>query len=186
MTGIDPLRVADLTSIRLPTEFVYPAVLLDAFSRRAIGWGPGRTLEASLTLAALRRALGRRTVKPGLTRHSDRGVQYACRSYVEHLESHGIALRMSRKGDPYDNAKAESGMQSFPVADRLQEMFDGGAGFFKGFIAGQADLFTFQSFPEALGYRPPTEFEELFLRSDEISPESPLAPTYPPGLLVPP
>ena len=100
LTGLDQLWVADLTYIRLELEFVYLAVVLDAFSRRVIGWALEHTLEAALTLQALRMALARRRPSPGLVHHSDRGVQYASRDYSQLLHDHGIQISMSRKGIP--------------------------------------------------------------------------------------
>lgn len=103
---INQLWVADLTYIRLRTEFVYLAVLLDAFSRRVIGWALGRTLAAGLALSALAMALRQRKPEPGLVHHSDRGVQYASSEYTDLLKQHQIQISMSRKGNPYDKAYA--------------------------------------------------------------------------------
>ena len=107
-SGLNQLWVADITYIRLLLEFVYLAVILDAFSRRVIGWALGRTLEAKLALAALQMAIARGRVTPGLVHHSDRGVQYASKDYVDLLTEHAILISMSRRGNPYDNAQAES------------------------------------------------------------------------------
>jgi putative transposase len=104
LTTINQLWVADITYIRLETEFVYLAVVLDAFSRRVVGWALDRTLEAELVSAALRRALAERQPAPGLVHHSDRGVQYACGDYTTLLKQHGITISMSRQGNPYDKA----------------------------------------------------------------------------------
>jgi len=109
-TAVNQLWVADITYIRLETEFVYLAVILDAFSRRAVGWALDRTLEASLAIAALRLALEQRQPPPGLVHHSDRGVQYACGDYTNLLKERGITISMSRKGNPYDNASCASAM----------------------------------------------------------------------------
>jgi putative transposase len=103
LTGIDPLWVADITHIRLEVEFVYLAVVLDAFSRRVIGWALERSLEDDLAIAALRMALRNRSPRPGLVHHSDRGVQYASREYADVLKDHKIDISMSGKGNPYDN-----------------------------------------------------------------------------------
>ncbi|HEY3937499.1 MAG TPA: DDE-type integrase/transposase/recombinase [Bryobacteraceae bacterium] len=97
LSGIDQLWTADITYIRLETEFVHLAVVLDAFSRKVIGWAVDRTLEASLPLAALKMALANRQFKPGLVHHSDRGVQYASNEYAGLLIEHGIQISMSRK-----------------------------------------------------------------------------------------
>ena len=102
-TAVNQLWVADITYVRLRTEFVYLAVVLDAFSRRVIGWALGRSLEAELAVAALRMALVERQPSPGLVHHSDRGVQYASHQYTEILQQHQAQISMSRKGNPYDN-----------------------------------------------------------------------------------
>ncbi len=99
------LWVADITYIRLRTEFVYLAVILDAWSRKVIGWALGRTLETELALAALRMAIAARKPNGGLIHHSDRGTQYAAAAYVALLAEHQIRISMSRKGNPYDNAR---------------------------------------------------------------------------------
>jgi putative transposase len=112
MNGINQLWVADITYIRLRETFLYLAVILDAHSRKAVGWELGDTLEASLAVAALQRALADRAIKPGIVHHSDRGVQYASHGYVALLEAHGFLISMSRTGNPYDNAKAESFMKT--------------------------------------------------------------------------
>ena len=106
LTGVNQLWVADLTYIRLEEEFVYLAVILDAYSRRVIGWCLGEGLDDSLTLAALRMALEGREVGPGLVHHSDRGVQYTSGDYTGLLQEHGIAISMSRKANPWDKAYA--------------------------------------------------------------------------------
>ena len=111
-SAVNQLWVADITYIRLRREFVYLAVLLDAYSRRVIGWALGRTLRAELTVSALRLALAQRQPAPGLVHHSDRGVQYACGAYTDLLQQHRIAISMSRRGNPYDNAQAESFMKT--------------------------------------------------------------------------
>jgi putative transposase len=107
-TAVNQLWVADITYIRLREEFVYLSVVLDAYSRRVIGWALGRTLEAELALSALRMALFSRRPAPGLVHHSDRGIQYASHDYTELLKQHEISISMSRKGNPYDNAACES------------------------------------------------------------------------------
>ena len=110
LTDVDQLWRADITYIRLREEFVYLAVILDAYSRRVIGWALGRTLEDDLTLSALMLALSRRVVGPGLVHHSDRGSQYASADYTDLLKQKGITISMSRKGNPWDNAACESFM----------------------------------------------------------------------------
>jgi transposase InsO family protein len=112
VTRVDQLWVADITYIRLEVEFVYLAMILDAFSRREIGWALDRMLEVSLTLEALRMALRRRRPAPGLVHHSDQGVQYAASDYVDLLATNGIRITMSRRGNPYYNATCESFIRS--------------------------------------------------------------------------
>jgi putative transposase len=112
LTGMDQLWVADITYIRLEEEFVYLAVVLDAYSRRVIGWHVSDGLDDSLTLAALRMALEQRMVRAGLVHHSDRGVQYASGDYTDLLKAHGIEISMSRKANPWDNAACESFMKT--------------------------------------------------------------------------
>lgn len=108
LTGINQLWVADITYVRLRHVSVYLAVVLDAYSRKVVGWAVSDSLQASLVLAALRKAIAERKPAPGLVHHSDRGAQYACREYVALLEEHGIEPSMSRAGTPYDNAHCES------------------------------------------------------------------------------
>jgi putative transposase len=110
--AVNQLWIADITYIRLRTEFIYLAVVLDAFSRRVVGWALGRTLEAELALSALRMALRERQPPPGLVHHSDRGVQYASFRYTETLRENHVTISMSRKGNPYDNAACESFMKT--------------------------------------------------------------------------
>jgi putative transposase len=113
LTGLNQLWVADITFIRLRNEFIYLAVVLDAYSRRVIGWDLGRTLQAELAIRALQMALSQRSWKAeGLIHHSDRGVQYASSDYTDLLEQNEIQISMSRRGNPYDNARAERFMRT--------------------------------------------------------------------------
>jgi putative transposase len=108
LTALNQLWVADLTYVRLEREFVYLALVLDAYSRRVVGWALGRTLDGSLTLAALEKAIASRHPQPGMVHHSDRGSQYASAEYVDRLESCGAVLSMSRPGRPWENGRCES------------------------------------------------------------------------------
>jgi transposase InsO family protein len=108
LTGVDQLWRADITYIRLREESVFLAVIVDAYTRRVIGWALDRTMEDDLTLTALRMALSRRTIEPGLIHHSDRGSQYASGDYTDLLKARQIGISMSRKGNPWDNAASES------------------------------------------------------------------------------
>jgi transposase InsO family protein len=120
LTGIDQLWVADITYIRLQEEFVYLAVVLDAYSRRVIGWALDRTIEDDLTLSALQMALAQRRPGPGLVHHSDRGSQYASNDYTDLLKSRGVEISMSRKGNPWDNAACESFIKTLKYEEVLR------------------------------------------------------------------
>ena len=115
--------MADITCIRLLLEFVYTAVILDAFSRHEIGWALVWRLEDTLTLGALRMAIGRRRPTPGLVHHSDCGVQYASRDYTNLLREHGIQISMSRRGNPYDNARCESFLKTLKYEEVYRQEY---------------------------------------------------------------
>ena len=160
-TNVDQLWVADITYIRLPREFVYLAVVLDAFSRRVIGWALDRHMMTELTLQALQMALDTRQVKLGLIHHSDRGVQYAASDYVSLLVKHQIRVSMSRTGNPYDNAKAERFMRTLKYEEvylsDYQNLVEARASI-RRFLE---DVYNRERLHSALGYRPPVEFEQL-------------------------
>ena len=157
--AINQLWVADITYIRLRTEFIYLAVVLDAFSRRVIGWALGRMLEAELAVAALRMALHERQPAPGLVHHSDRGVQYASHDYTGMLKHHQAIISMSRKGNPYDNAACESFMKTLKYEEVYRNEY-------RDFHEARASIAEFlesvynqKRLHSALGYLPPAEFE---------------------------
>lgn len=153
------LWVADITYIRLDEEFVYLAVVLDAFSRLVIGWALERTLESELALGALRMALANRGAPDGLIHHSDRGVQYACHDYTRLLKEHGIRGSMSRKGNPYDNAKAESFMKTLKYEEVYRTEYRDIAHARRCIQTFLERTYNKQRLHSALGYKSPTAFE---------------------------
>jgi putative transposase len=157
--GIDQLWVADITYIRLETEFVYLAVILDACSRRVIGWALDRRLEASLTLQALRMALAQRRPGPGLVHHSDRGVQYASRDYIDLLQAHGVVISMSRRGNPYDNATCESFLKTLKYEEVYRSEYRDLAEARAAIGRFLEQVYNQKRLHSALGYLPPAQFE---------------------------
>lgn len=164
-TGTDQLWVADITYIRLQCEFVYLAVILDAFSRRVIGWELGRTMEGELTLAALRKALRSRQISSGLVHHSDRGVQYAATEYIDLLTKHGIQISMSRRGNPYDNAQAESFMKTLKYEEVYRSEYRDEREVRTGIKRFLEKVYNEKRLHSALGYLPPVEFERNLVKS---------------------
>ena len=163
LSGINQLWVADITYIRLETEFVYLAVILDAFSRRVIGWALERTLEDELTLAALRTAIECRRPQPGLVHHSDRGVQYASLEYTGLLKENCITISMSRKGNPYDNAFCESFMKTLKYEEVHRQEYRDLAEARSSVARFVEKVYNGKRLHSALGYRPPVEFESSLL-----------------------
>jgi len=160
LTDIDQLWMADITYIRLETEFVYLAVVIDAFSRRVIGWALDRTVEDELTLAALRMALELRQPPTGWVHHSDRGSQYASGDYTDLLKTHGCEISMSRKSSPWENAGCESWMKTLKYEEVYRQEYRDLAEV-RASIARFIDhVYNQKRLHSALGYRPPVEFEQ--------------------------
>jgi transposase InsO family protein len=164
LSRIDELWVGDITYIRLLREFIYLAVILDAYSRRCIGWALGQSLHTSLAVEALRMALLRRTVQPGLVHHSDRGVQYASCEYTALLKENGIVISMSRRGNPYDNAKAESFMKTLKMEEVYLYEYENLAEAKSRIGYFLEDVYNQKRLHSALGYVPPAEFEQSLLQ----------------------
>jgi putative transposase len=160
LSEIDQLWAADITYIRLEKEFVFLAVLLDAFSRRCVGWALERSLETTLVLDALRMALNQRRPRPGLVHHSDQGVQYASGDYTKELERHGISISMSRRGNVYDNALAESFIKTLKYEEVYRTEYrnlEEAQASIKEFLE---KIYNLKRLHSALGYRSPQVFEQ--------------------------
>jgi len=159
LTGVNQLWVADITYIRLHREFVYLAVILDAYSRKVVGWELAGTLVARLPIAALEKAIAERKPPPGLVHHSDRGVQYASGDYVRILAKHQVIPSMSRPANPYDNASCESFLKTLKREEIYASSYED-----LEHLRGNVGIFIEQYYNQqrlhsALGYRSPEEFE---------------------------
>ena len=160
LSGMDQLWVADITYIRLKAEFVYLAVILDAFSRKVVGWALDHTMMSSrLTVAALERAVTQRRPRPGLVHHSDRGLQYARGEYVAVLEKFGIVASMSRPANPYDNASCESFMKTLKREEIYANRYENLEQLRTNIEEFIEQYYNRRRLHSALGYRSPEEFE---------------------------
>jgi len=164
VNSINQLWVADITYIRLREAFLYLAVVLDAYSRKAVGWELGDTLKASLAVAALQRAISDRRLEPGIVHHSDRGVQYASEDYVAVLEANGFLISMSRTGNPYDNAKAESFMKTLKCEEVYLKTYRDREEARASIAHFIEEVYNRKRLHSALGYLPPASFEEAAAR----------------------
>ena len=160
LSRINQLWVADITYIRLEAEFVYLAVVIDAFSRRVIGWALDRTLEDDLPIEALRQALDQRQPAPGLVHHSDRGSQYASHDYTDLLKARGCQISMSHKASPWENGGCESWMKTLKYEEVFRQEYRDLAEARTCLDRFIDKIYNQQRLHSALGYRPPTEFEQ--------------------------
>jgi transposase InsO family protein len=184
LTMINQLWVADITYIRLGREFVFLAVELDAFSRKAIGWALGRTLKTELPLAALDMAVEKRKPQPGFVHHSDRGSNYASNPFVKRLEGLGALISMSRPGSPWENGKCESFMKTLKREEIDARRYSTLEELQKNIEEFIEQIYNKVRLHSALGYRSPEEFEQAqtpgvnwspgalsLLRHEEIYPD---------------
>jgi len=171
---LNQVWLSDITYIRIRTGFVYLAAILDAYSRKVVGYAVSRSLDTSLTLEALKMAVTRRQIGPGVIHHSDQGVQYASGEYVDELKRHGFLISMARTGNPYENATMESFFKTLKheevnlcqyetyqdVVTRLPHFLE--------------DVYNHKRLHSALGYRSPDEFEELLNQENNERPSQAL------------
>jgi putative transposase len=162
LSAPDQAWVADFTSIRLRKAFVYLACILDAFSRRCVGWHLSREMTTQLTRSALHQAIVERHPQPGLIHHSDRGVQYASRDYVEQLQGIRAQISMSAVGNPYDNAKAESFFKTLKQEEVYLKEYDSFSDVEQNLTVFIEQVYNMKRLHSSLGYLPPAEFEAAY------------------------
>jgi putative transposase len=177
-SGLDQFWVADITYVRLVEGFVYLAVVVDAFSRKVVGYAIDDHLEARLAVAALTMAISARNPPPGLIHHSDRGVQYASSDYAAQLDVHGFQRSMSRPGNPYDNAKAESFMKTLKAEEVDGKVYANLENARRDISAFIGDVYNADRLHSALGYKSPIAFEEE-LRKTEAANSIPMTALSP-------
>jgi transposase InsO family protein len=167
VTAVNQAWVADITYIRIATALVYLAVILDLYSRKAIGYAISRQIDTNLSLAALRMAIEKRTPPPGVIHHSDQGVQYAAHDYIDELRNNKFRISMSRKGNPYDNAFAESFMKTIKTEEVYLWEYRTLDDVLRRIPYFIEDVYNQKRLHASLGYMPPNEFEA---RSKTLTP----------------
>jgi len=167
VNGPNEIWVADLTYIRIATCFVYLAVILDLFSRKVVGWAISKSLSKEICVEALKMALETRDPAPGCIHHSDRGVQYASKEYIDLLLSRGLRVSMSRKGNPYDNAFAESFMKTLKHEEVYLWNYETYAEVIERVPYFIEEVYNKKRLHSALGYLPPEEFEQKMLEKSK-------------------
>jgi putative transposase len=174
VTALNQVWIADITYIRIRVGFVYLAVILDLFSRKAIGYALSRNIDTQLSLRALHLALQSRNPPPGVIHHSDQGVQYAARDYVDTLHFHGFRISMARRGNPYDNAVAESFLKTLKAEEVHLWEYETLAEVEKRVPYFIQEVYNRKRLHSSLSYRPPEEFERMFLMNNNPTPVCPL------------
>lgn len=167
ITALNQVWVADITYIRILLGFVYLAVILDAFSRRVIGYCVSKNLEAQITLAALNMAICRRNLSPGIIHHSDRGSQYADCDYTRKLKDLGFQISMSRKGNPYENARAESFIKTLKAEEVYLWEYETLEDVQKRIPYFIEAVYNKKRLHSSLGYLPPEEFEDRLIIKEQ-------------------
>jgi putative transposase len=163
--GINQMWVSDITYVRIATGFVYLAVILDLYSRRVVGWAISKRIDGELTLSALRDAIAKRRPPKGCFHHSDRGVQYAYWAYVKLLKDHGFHISMSAKGNPYDNAYAESFMKTLKYDEVYLHEYETWNDVLERLPAFIEQVYNRTRLHSRLGYVPPVEFEKTVAKT---------------------
>lgn len=169
VTAINQVWVADITYIRLLRGFLYLAAIMDLFSRKIVGWAISETADHQLTCDALRGAIQQRKPQPGILHHSDQGVQYCSRIYLEILRENGFLLSMSRKGNPYDNAFMESFMKTLKVEEVYLYNYETIKDVIKRIPFFLEEIYNKRRLHSSLGYQTPTEFEIFTTKQQELS-----------------
>jgi putative transposase len=166
VTGINQVWVADITYIRIATSFVYLAVVLDSYSRKAVGYALSDRLETGLTLTALRMAVADRHPLPGCIHHSDQGVQYASCEYVKELKQHEFLISMARKGNPYENAQAESFFKTLKYEEVNLWNYQTLADVIERVPYFIQEVYNKKRLHSSIGYVPPEEYEATIVVKD--------------------
>ena len=164
LNGTDQLWCADITYIRILTGFVYLAAIIDAFSRKIVGYALGRTLAAELPLEALKMAMGERNTD-SLIHHSDKGIQYCSHEYIDLLNAHGILVSMSAKGSPYENAFIESFFKTLKAEEIYLWEYETYADVIDRIPYFIEDVYNSRRLHSSIGYLPPEEFEDIFIKN---------------------